>query len=120
MKAYPILYITLMIIGSVLVAGALIGLNDVGDTGRAAAEGAAFYGTWILVTTVGMILVSFTFWVFSLVHLLRNRAIEGTEKIVWLLVTILLNAFGGILYFFIAPDKDSQLIAEFRQRKMKC
>jgi hypothetical protein len=51
-----------------------------------------------------MTVVSLAFWIFGLVHLLRNRSIEGNDRIVWLLVVILLNALGAVLYFFVAPQ----------------
>lgn len=45
----------------------------------------------------------FSFWVSALVDMLQNTAIQGTEKIVWVLVIIFLNVLGAIIYFFIAP-----------------
>jgi hypothetical protein len=39
-----------------------------------------------------------------LVHCLTNKALQGNDKIVWILVVILLNALGAVLYFFLAPN----------------
>ena len=49
------------------------------------------------------VVLLFFFWISALVDLLQNTAIQGTEKIVWVLVVIFLNVLGAILYFFIAP-----------------
>ena len=49
------------------------------------------------------VVLLFWFWITALVDMLQNTAIQGTEKIVWVLVIIFLNILGAILYFFIAP-----------------
>jgi hypothetical protein len=43
------------------------------------------------------------FWIGALVHMLKNQAIQGTDKIVWALVIIFLHILGAIIYFLIAP-----------------
>ena len=40
-------------------------------------------------------------WIAALIHLLTSYAIQGTVKIVWTLVLILLHVIGAILY---GPD----------------
>ncbi|MEI8341213.1 MAG: PLD nuclease N-terminal domain-containing protein [Verrucomicrobiota bacterium] len=58
-----------------------------------------------LVPTVLILLgmLSFSIWMWALIDLLAERKLEGTDKIVWALVIILLNVLGGILYFLVLP-----------------
>ena len=42
-------------------------------------------------------------WIMALVDLLKNTRLEGTDKIVWLLVVILLQLVGAIIYYVMAP-----------------
>ena len=42
-------------------------------------------------------------WIFALVDLLTKSRLDGTEKIVWLLVIIFLHWLGALLYFIIKP-----------------
>jgi hypothetical protein len=48
-------------------------------------------------------LFSFSIWIWALVDLLADRKLQGTDKIVWALVIILLNVLGAILYFVVFP-----------------
>lgn len=49
-------------------------------------------------------LVSLGLWIYTLAHVLRNRILRDGERILWLLVVVLLNLLGAVLYFLIAPD----------------
>jgi hypothetical protein len=53
---------------------------------------------------MGAFILGFVIWVWALVHMLTNQAIQGTDKIVWALVVIFLNALGAILYFILSPS----------------
>lgn len=102
MRSIPIFYIAFLIAVTAIgiMVGASVFSTDVSHGNAATAEMVS------LTVTVAVLLtgaVSALFWVGALVHLLCNRSLEGTERIVWLLVVILLNALGAVLYFFIAP-----------------
>lgn len=102
MRSFPIFYIAFLI--GVTAIGIMVGTSVFSpDVPRGNA--ANFEMLSLTVTVAGLVVsgVSALFWVGALVHLLCNRSLEGTERIVWLLVVILLNALGGVLYFFIAP-----------------
>ena len=45
----------------------------------------------------------FLIWIWALVHMLTNQALQGTDKIVWTIVIVFLNILGAILYFLVAP-----------------
>lgn len=53
---------------------------------------------------VALAILAFFVWLGALIHMLRNPAIQGTEKIVWALVIIFLQVLGAIVYFCIAPS----------------
>ena len=48
-------------------------------------------------------LLGFLIWVWALIHMLTNQSLQGTDKIVWVLVIIFLNVLGAILYFLLSP-----------------
>ena len=52
-------------------------------------------------------LLSFIAWIYSFVHIFRNRALRDIEKIMWVIVVIFLNILGSALYFLIAPLPNS-------------
>ena len=104
MRSYPIPFLTFILIG-ILAIGAIA--FSVFQTATAASLGpqqppSSF--AFIPMIVFAMIIASFGFWIFALIHLLTNKAIQGTDQIVWLLVVILLHALGAVLYFFVAPQ----------------
>ena len=56
-----------------------------------------FFGLFGL---VGLLLS--VFWLWMLIDAITNTAIQGTEKIVWVLVIIFTHILGAVVYFLIA------------------
>jgi hypothetical protein len=55
---------------------------------------------------VGLIgLLYFVFWLWMLIDCLKNPRIQGTEKLVWVLVILFVHVLGPLLYFFIAKEQ---------------
>jgi len=104
MRAYPILYITLAIICALFIGAGIFGAASTDQTLPGGQAEVVFFASWIPISSMILVTLSLIIWIGALVHLLTNKALEGTEKIVWLLVVIFLNALGAILYFFLAPD----------------
>ncbi len=50
-------------------------------------------------------ILAFLFWIWMLVHALRNKGLSDGEKIAWVLAIIFLPFIGSILYFFIGRPK---------------
>ena len=46
----------------------------------------------------------FIFWLWMLIDCLKNPRIQGTDKLIWVLVIIFLPVIGPLLYFFIAKE----------------
>lgn len=47
------------------------------------------------------------FWIWMLVHAVKNKALSDTERIVWVLVIIFVHFLGALIYFFVGRSKDS-------------
>ncbi|HEV7866566.1 MAG TPA: PLD nuclease N-terminal domain-containing protein [Chthoniobacteraceae bacterium] len=51
---------------------------------------------------VGLIIALLTslFWLWMLIDCVANNRLDGTQKIIWLLVIFFLHIVGAIVYFF--------------------
>jgi hypothetical protein len=45
-------------------------------------------------------LAAFVFWIWMLIHCIRNDSLRDVEKLIWALVILFLHFLGGLLYFF--------------------
>ncbi|HEY2826557.1 MAG TPA: PLD nuclease N-terminal domain-containing protein [Pirellulales bacterium] len=45
------------------------------------------------------------FWLWMLIDCLKNPRLQGTEKLIWVLVIIFLHVLGPLLYFFIEREQ---------------
>lgn len=104
MRAFPIFYLTLAIICGVGIVFGIVGAATSDQTLPQSMNHAGFYLSWIPIAVVAFSIISLLFWIIGLVHCLTNKALQGNDKIVWILVVILLNALGAVLYFFLAPN----------------
>ncbi len=43
----------------------------------------------------------FAFWIWMLVDCLKFESSEGNDKIIWVLVLVLTNWIGALIYFFV-------------------
>jgi hypothetical protein len=54
-------------------------------------------------------LVGFVFWIWMLVDCLTKEPSEGNDKIIWVLVIVLLNWLGALIYLCVRrPQRMSQ------------
>ncbi len=49
----------------------------------------------------GLGLVAFAFWIWMLVDCVTKEPSEGNEKIVWVLIIVLLNWLGALIYLIV-------------------
>ena len=57
-----------------------------------------------LILFVGMMvfgLITMAFWIWMLVDCLKHEPSEGNDKIIWVLVIVLANWIGALIYFFV-------------------
>ena len=50
-------------------------------------------------------LLTSIFWVWMLVDCATNPRLQGTEKIVWILIVLFAHIVGALIYFFVARQK---------------
>lgn len=47
-------------------------------------------------------LVTTVFWIWMLIDCATNANLDGTQKLIWVVIILFLHFLGGILYFAIA------------------
>jgi len=52
---------------------------------------------------------SFAFWVWMLVDCIQRKFKNDDEKVVWLLVVILVQFVGALIYYFVVKRKDKKM-----------
>jgi len=52
-------------------------------------------------------LVATIFWIWMLIDAITSKTLDGTEKIIWVIVVLFLHVLGALLYFFIARKKSA-------------
>tara|TARA_B100000508_G_C11336664_1_gene217075 strand:- start:171 stop:383 length:213 start_codon:yes stop_codon:yes gene_type:complete len=60
--------------------------------------------TWSVILMVILALAGILPTIFALVDILRSE-FKGNDKLVWLLVVLMLNFFGAVLYFLIGRQQ---------------
>ena len=59
-----------------------------------------FGGIWLFMLLIVLLLC--VFWVWMLIDALTNTALQGTEKVLWVLVILFGHFLGALIYFFVA------------------
>ena len=62
-----------------------------------------FAGIWILLMLVfaGINIVGFILWIWMIIDCALNEPSEGNDKIIWILVIVLTNWIGALIYFLV-------------------
>ncbi len=76
------------------------------DTTTFAAGGFLFFLCFGLITILSLLLTAF--WIWMLVDCAINEPNDGNEKVVWIIVIVLTQALGALLYFLIRRPKRMQ------------
>jgi hypothetical protein len=67
-----------------------------------------FPGLLLMLPLLLLGLIVFAFWVWMLIDCLTNEALEGNERLVWVLVIALTHFVGAVIYFFVGRPKRTQ------------
>ena len=59
----------------------------------------------LILFVLPLMLASFAFWIWMLIHAIQNKGLTDTEKIIWVLVVLFLHFLGGLIYFFVGRPK---------------
>jgi Phospholipase_D-nuclease N-terminal len=63
-----------------------------------------FLGFLVLGTSLLGIL-TFVFWIWMLIDAIQNPRLEGSKRVVWVLVVIFLPCVGSLIYFFVGRQR---------------
>ncbi len=65
---------------------------------------------WFMIMAASVIfsLAALAFWIWMLVDCLQNEASEGNDKIIWVLVIVLTNWIGALIYYFVRRPQRRQ------------
>lgn len=66
-----------------------------------AGEALALGGGLMMVVVAILAIVSLVVWIWALVNAIQNPALDGTMRIVWILVIVLTGIVGAIIYLLI-------------------
>lgn len=80
----------------------LVLAQDYDTSGGGAVGGILACVIFLIVAAIGLAL--FAFWIWMLIDAVR-RDFPGNEKIVWILVIVLLQALGALVYFFVGRSR---------------
>ena len=62
-------------------------------------------GVLAFVVIGALALAAFVFWIWMLIDCAMNRSIDGTMKIVWILLILFLHLLGALIYFFVGRPR---------------
>lgn len=62
-------------------------------------------GLLLIGAAVVIALLAFVFWVWMLIDCAKNNGIEGTEKVIWIVLIVFTHWLGALIYFFVARPK---------------
>lgn len=55
----------------------------------------------------GVAIGLFALWLYALISAIKNERLDPTMRIVWVLVIILVNGLGALIYLLVAPSRPS-------------
>ena len=67
--------------------------------------GVAIGGMLLFFVAAVIGIACFVFWVWMLIHAIKNKRLSDTEKIIWVLVILFLHVLGALIYFFVGRPK---------------
>ena len=56
---------------------------------------------------IPLVLLSFVFWIWMLVHAITNKALSDGERVAWVLVILFLHFIGGLIYFIFGRSRNA-------------
>ncbi|WP_417388014.1 PLDc N-terminal domain-containing protein [Gimesia sp.] len=69
----------------------------------------SIFGLLFALISMVLSLLFFVFWIWMLIDCVKYEPSTGNDKIIWVLVIVLLNGIGALLYYFIRrPERIKQ------------
>ncbi|QDT94327.1 PLDc N-terminal domain-containing protein [Gimesia algae] len=67
-------------------------------------------GLLFFLISMALSLLLFVLWIWMLIDCVKYEPSTGNDKIIWVLVIVLLNGIGALLYYFIRrPERIKQM-----------
>ena len=57
----------------------------------------------VFVVAILAVLAAFGFWIWTIVHAIKNKQLDYTQRIIWVLAIVFFPLIGSILYLFLKP-----------------
>ncbi len=54
---------------------------------------------------IPLCLLSFVFWIWMLIHAIRNDGLSDTQKLIWVVVIVFTHFVGALIYLFVGLPK---------------
>lgn len=61
-----------------------------------------------LLLLLPLAVAGFVFWVWMLIHAIRNDNLDGSSRVLWVLLVWFLPLIGSVIYFFGPPGDTSR------------
>ncbi len=69
----------------------------------------SIFGLLFFLISMALSLLLFVLWIWMLIDCVKYEPSTGNDKIIWVLVIVLLNGIGALLYYFIRrPERIKQ------------
>ncbi len=68
------------------------------------------------ITSILIMIVGFVIWIMGLIDCLKRDFEKSTDKIIWILVILFLNAPGSIIYYFVVVKPTKKAAAHGLQQ----
>ena len=80
---------------------------------QASDHAAGIFGFFAGIGVIGIIIALLTsiFWIWMLIDCAMNPALDGTQKIIWILVILFLHFIGALIYMLAGRRKTSPAAA---------
>jgi len=62
-------------------------------------------GLFVGLFAVALSIAVFIFWILMLIDAIKNPALDGTQRVIWVLVIFFLHALGALIYYLVARSK---------------
>ena len=63
------------------------------------------FGLFAVGVIFALALLAVVFWIWMLIDAIQNPGLNGTEKVVWVLVILFLHFLGALIYYFVGRRK---------------
>jgi uncharacterized BrkB/YihY/UPF0761 family membrane protein len=64
-----------------------------------------FFLVWLFLMIAGILLT--IFWIFMIVDVAKRKFKNENDRIVWILVVVLANWIGAVVYYFVVKNKSN-------------